>query len=199
MAETFEAVYNRVSGYTLIGGDRMRILWETAQHCAQFDGAMVEVGVYRGGSAALLHAAAPSHTLVLYDTFAGHPAVAQADEGSHNAGRFGDTSAEAVRELVGPYPFIVSGTFPDTLDEYGVRLPRLVFIHCDVDLYESTKAVLERLWPLLVDGGALVCDDYGFGDCPGAMRAVEEFVVGRTDVRLERLPTLQARLWKVAA
>lgn len=197
MAEHFEAVYNRVSGYTLIGKDRMQILWETAQHCAPLADAMVEVGVYRGGSAALIHAAAPEHTLMLYDTFAGHPALAHADEGSHNAGRFSDTSYTAVRELVGEKPIMFDGTFPDTLARQWV--PKLCFIHCDVDLYESTKAVLERLWPRLVDGGALVCDDYGFGDCPGAMRAIEEFVRDRAGVRIERLPTLQARLWKVAA
>jgi O-methyltransferase len=197
VAESFEQGCVRAHGFTLVGDDRLRLLWDTVQHCAQFDGAMVEVGVYRGGSAALIHAAAPNHTLVLYDTFAGHPSVAQPDEAdSHGAGRFHETSVEGVRELVGPYPIIVPGVFPETLGQHA--LPALAFIHCDVDLYESTRAVLEHLWPLLVVGGALVCDDYGFEDCVGALRAVEEFVRDRADVRIERLETRQARLWKVA-
>jgi O-methyltransferase len=200
VARSFEEVYNEVGGYTLIGGDRMRILWETAQHCAQFKGAMVEVGVYRGGSAALLRAAAPDHVLVLFDTFSGHPALqTQQEWETQKAGRFNDTTLEAVQSLVGDSAVFRVGIFPETLDRETCELLRTIaFVHCDVDLYESTRAVLERLWPQLVAGGALVCDDYGFGDCEGAQRAIEEFVVGRTDVQIERLPTLQARLWKVA-
>lgn len=202
VAESFEQVYDRVSPRTLIGKDRMQILWETAQQCAGLPGDIVEVGVHRGGSALLLHAASPEQYLYLFDSFAGHPATAHADESAHHAGRFSDTSKEEILELfAGPAvePIVIAGEFPASLAR--VRLPPLALIHCDVDLYESTSAVLKHLWPLLLVGGALICDDYGFEDCPGAKRAIDEFVAaqgGWNTVRAEYLPTRQARLWRVA-
>ena len=43
----------------------------------------------------------------------------------------------------------------------------------DTDWYESTKIELDTLYPLLVDNGVLIIDDYG--DMPGCRKAVDEF------------------------
>jgi cephalosporin hydroxylase len=128
-------------------------------------GVLVEVGVYRGGSAFCL--AQLGRPLFLYDTFEGLPY--QGAQDGNPTGRFADTSVEEVQALV-PDATIIKGLFPDSL----VPMPPVSFVHCDVDQYQSTRAVLERLPPLMVPGGIILVDDYGVADCEGATQAVQE-------------------------
>jgi hypothetical protein len=65
----------------------------------------------------------------------------------------------------------------------------------DVDLYEATLGSLDFFYPRLVPGGMLVCDDYGFTTCPGATRAVDEFMSGRPEPIIH-LPTGQGLVIK---
>lgn len=191
---TREEAITRAAGNSLVGHDRLAVLWDEASKCAPLADGMVEVGVYKGGTATLLREAQPDATFVCFDTFEGHPEPSLADDPAHPAGRFNDTSIERVSSLFDGHPnppLFVKGRFPDALDL--VVLPeRLSFVHVDVDLYEGTLAAFERLWPLLVPGGVMICDDYGFGDCPGAKRAVKEFVAKTSDAQLEEPATLQA-------
>lgn len=130
------------------------------------DGAIVEVGVYRGGSA--YHLAQLGRPLYLYDTFDGIPYQGALDTGNP-VGKFSDTSAEAVQQLI-PAAIVVKGLFPDSL----VTMPPIGFVHADADQYESTKAILERLPPLMVRGGFILLDDFGVDDCQGCTQAVLE-------------------------
>jgi O-methyltransferase len=195
MSDAFNAALTRIP-YSLVSTDRMRVLWDTVQDCLPLGGALLEVGVYQGGSAVLLRHAAPDARLILCDTFAGHPSVdAVHDDPEHYPGRYADTSAEAVAWLFHGHPNppeLIVGAFPGS----ATTLPTLCFAHVDVDLYQSTLQSLQHVWPLLQPGGAVVCDDYGFPCCPGAMAAVQAFVQQQTDAALEELPTLQARLRK---
>src|SRR5258708_21502304 len=50
------------------------------------------------------------------------------------------------------------------------------FVHIDVDIYEPTRDSLAFFYPRLSPGAILICDDYGFQTCPGATRAVEDFL-----------------------
>ena len=43
----------------------------------------------------------------------------------------------------------------------------------DTDWYESTKIELEILFPLLVKGGILIIDDYGYWN--GSKKAVDQY------------------------
>ena len=130
------------------------------------DGAIVEVGVYRGGSA--YHLAQLGRPLYLYDTFDGIPYQGALDTGNP-VGKFSDTSAEAVQQLI-PAAIVVKGLFPDSL----VTMPPIGFVHADADQYESTKAILDRLPPLMVRGGFILLDDFGVDDCQGCTQAVLE-------------------------
>jgi O-methyltransferase len=198
MMKTFDEAHALIKS-TLVDAGRLKELWDTALACAPLGGAIVEVGVYRGGTAQLLREAAPRATLYLFDTFAGHPGGDRThDHPNHHAGRFDDTSYDAVAALFDGYenrPVLVKGCFPDSLEKV-IGLQQVAFVHVDVDLYEGTLAAFERFWPLLNVGGAMVCDDYGFDDCPGAKRAVREFVARTPGAELVELKTLQARVWK---
>jgi len=79
----------------------------------------------------------------------------------------------------------VSDTFPKFIEENpGIKLS---FVLLDMDLYWPTKVVLERLMPLMVPGGSILFDNYGFAAWPGETKAVDEFVV-KYDLRLQSIP-----------
>ena len=129
-------------------------------------GTIVEVGVYRGGSALLLSTL--KRELYLYDTFEGIPYQGELDH-SNPVGKFSDTSEEMVRRIV-PDAHVIKGLFPDSL----VTMPPVSFVHADADQYESTKAILQVLPPLMVKGGMLLFDDFGHPGTEGCTRAVVE-------------------------
>lgn len=71
-----------------------------------------------------------------------------------------------------------SGLFPESAQDFNEQC---CLVHCDVDYYASTKAVLEYFWHRLPLGGLVICDDYGYGSCPGAKLACDEFLRCRED------------------
>ena len=64
-----------------------------------------------------------------------------------------------------PLPTILKGVFPD--DHYETIRDKIVFLHLDVDAYESTKDIIVWAIPKLADNAILVFDDYGFNGCEG--------------------------------
>jgi O-methyltransferase len=146
----------------------------------------VEVGVYKGGTAYHLAEVAmeQGRAIYLYDTFTGIPWKDEID--THPIGDFGDTSADAVRAAI-PYAKVLEGVFPDTLVEMGP----IAFVHLDVDQYRSYMDCLRVLVPMMVPGGAMVFDDYGWLD--GATVAVNEFF-GKERVLLSAQFTASGRI-----
>jgi Macrocin-O-methyltransferase (TylF) len=71
---------------------------------------------------------------------------------------------------------------------------RFALVHIDVDLYEPTRAALEFFHPRLSPGAVMICDDYGFASCPGARKAVDEYLADKADVAIE-LPSGQALIF----
>lgn len=72
------------------------------------------------------------------------------------------------------------------------------FVHVDVDLYEPTKESYEFFWPRLSPGGAILCDDYGSLNCPGARKAADEFAASVSQ-QVAELTTGQGLLIKACA
>ena len=128
-------------------------------------GAIVEVGVYRGGSALLLSTL--GREMFLYDTFEGIPF--QGDLDGNPVGKFGDTSFEMVKALL-PQATVIKGLFPDSI----IEMPPVAFVHADADQYESTKAIIEVMPQRMVRGGMILFDDFGVSDCEGCTKAVME-------------------------
>lgn len=118
-------------------------------------GALVEVGVYQGGSAAVLYELAreQGRTLYLFDTFCGMPFAGPLD--GHRVGDFADTSVEQVRALC-PHAEIVPGVFPASIVDTGP----VAFVHADADQYQSTVDICQSFGPRMVPGGAMLFDDY---------------------------------------
>lgn len=189
----FERAYEQARPFTLLPRERCEVLWREA--LAAPEGDFAEVGVYRGGSAMLLRAAARKRQLHLFDTFEGHPRLqSEHDTPHHHAGRYGDTNAQEVTHRVGGPLCVWIGEFPGRIIS-GVTWDRpLALVHLDADLWRSTRDALRYVVPLLVPRGVIVCDDYGDADTPGVQTAVDECALEFPALRLEVLPTQQAIL-----
>ncbi len=77
---------------------------------------------------------------------------------------------------------IIPGNILETLDEYLDKNPHLKIslLHIDVDLYEPTKAVLEKLYDRVTKGGIIIFDDYGA--FAGANKAVDDYFEGNREI-----------------
>lgn len=146
-------------------------------------GDLVECGVYKGGTAKILAELALGRPLHLFDTFSGMPDTDPARD-IHQAGDFGDTSLESVREYLHGHSNLqcIPGMIPQSLEVIAERT--FAFVHIDLDIYSSIKAACEFFYPRLQSGGALLFDDYGYQSCPGARAAVDEFFSDRPEVKI---------------
>lgn len=191
--------------YSLLSWAQGYTLWQAAKR-APLEGDFAELGTYWGGSALILHLADEARRLHLFDTFQGHPPLHDARHdrpGSHQAGTLGDTSVEAVLELLGRHGATAQayvGIFPESIEDLERDVGPFACVHVDVDLWKSARDALAIFFRALVPGGILVMDDYGTDECPGVWEAVEEFACtheGQVLVERSTYPTYQAVLTKV--
>lgn len=141
-------------------------------------GEVWECGVYSGDTAHWMAGHAPLRTLRLFDTFSGMPI-----SGPHDSHQVGVMRADeqAVRNRFSGFPNVHFhvGTMPTTF--VGLEKSRIAVANIDVDQYESIKECLEFVYPRMISGGYMILDDYNCPDCPGAKRAVDEFMVGKSE------------------
>lgn len=173
---------------TMVGPERMQNLARLAQRIEdeQIPGDVVECGVYKGGTAAILartatHSRLP-RTVWLFDYFQGMPPATEADgpEAESWVGNL-TSSPERVARLLRSTGAelsrvkIVPGMFQETFGQ--VEIPRIAILNIDADWYESVKLCFERFYDAVVTGGFISIDDYG--DWPGCRQAVDEFFQAR--------------------
>lgn len=130
------------------------------------EGAVAEVGVYRGGSAKVICEVKGNKPLYLFDTFEGMPDERISDskdvwkKGTHT-----ETSLWQVQTYINKYPevYYVQGVFPDSISQYtehAIENLSFSFVHLDVDLYQSTLDTLVFFYPRMVPGGRIVSHNY---------------------------------------
>jgi O-methyltransferase len=197
----FRRYYDIAAPRTLVSQDRCYVLYSLLRQAIHVEGDIVECGVYKGGTAAMLAGILRDHCswkrLFLFDTFEGMP-EADAERDLHKKGDFADTSLEAVAQYIGEPQLCVycKGFIPDTFA--GLESIKIAFAHIDVDIYKSVLDCLQFIWPRLSFGGFIIFDDYGFPTCPGARAAVDEFFLNKACYPL-CLSTGQALIFKGAA
>jgi O-methyltransferase len=201
------AIYRAVEPYTMTSPERIYALIQAVQYLAENEipGAMVECGVWKGGSMmaaalTLLRLGKRDRDLYLFDTFEGMPQPGARDvayDGRSAAIDFDRTRTsadssdwcnapmQAVREALQStgYPesriHLVKGKVEDTIP--GAAPAVIALLRLDTDWYESTRHELEHLFPRLSEGGVIIIDDYGHWQ--GARQATDEYLA-RTRVRL---------------
>ena len=169
-------------GRTLLGDDRLYVIWQAIRNVHRLGLAAAEVGSFRGGSAYFIASAhhalsGMEHDVHIIDTFEGHPTHTDpAKDPIHRPGMFRDTSYEEVRDYLAPWKRLTihKGDFESASArlatvEYG-------FVHLDVDIYATTLRGLRYFAERLAPGGVIVIDDYGAPKCPGVDQAVHEFL-----------------------
>lgn len=157
---------------TILSDDRCNAIQLLAETVRDLPGAIVEVGVYRGGLVEKLARQFPDKPVFGFDTFEGLPVRDYSAGEVHKPGDFGDVSFSEISRSAAAYPNLklVKGYFPES----GNPNMLVCFAHIDVDFYLSTKRAIEFLWPRTVPGGILVFDDYDWKDCPGVKKALHE-------------------------
>jgi len=180
--------------HSLVTPLNLHLLQELVQRLGRLgiEGDIVECGVYKGGSAAVLGSAMlrldgeRPRKLWLFDSFAGMPPAGEQDGAfSHTLkGTYvgSEQQARGLLEQADVPPGrveIVRGLYADTFAT--VEIPRIALLHIDCDFYEPHKLTLQKFYPAVSPGGFVVLNDYGI--YKGARAATDEFFeVNRLDI-----------------
>ncbi len=191
-------IIRAVKPYSMTSPERLNAFILATRHVVKHDipGAIVECGVWRGGSMqacakTLLAEGVKDRELYLFDTFEGMTPPTEEDK------RLDGKSAAQLLEVYGkdrpiwavaslddvksgfekvPYPaerlHYVQGKVEDTVPEQAPE--QISILRLDTDWYASTKHELKHLYSRLVSGGVLLIDDYGYWQ--GSRQAVDEFL-----------------------
>lgn len=203
LSESDRAILGRVHGFTMTSLERQIALIEAVRHVARrgVPGCLVECGVWRGGSSmaaalALLQEGQTDRDLYLFDTFEGMSPPTDLDrtadgtlaathlerEPDRAGGYWCRAGLEDVRANMASvgYPaerlHFIPGPVERTIPEHVPPAP-IALLRLDTDWYESTRHELEHLFPLVVEGGILLIDDYGHWQ--GARKAVDEYLAAQ--------------------
>lgn len=173
--------------HTLLSPDKLQGLARAARDTAGLDGAMAELGTFRGGSALLLARESAGRVLHVFDAL-GIPEDDVHRRG-HKAGEFAATEDEIRARLAGYDVAFHFGLFPTTTA--GLDDLRFSLVHLDADTLQSTRAALEWFGPRMLPGGQLVLDDLDWPHCPGVRQSLIEVGLGG---RVERTALYQGRI-----
>jgi len=201
--------------YTMTRVEKRYALYLATRHIVQYGilGAVVECGVWRGGSMhvvarTLLAIGETSRDLYLFDTFegmtpptekdltySGKPVAELLESRPKTAKIWAVASLEDVKqgfEAI-PYPkdkiHYIKGKVEDTLPAQAPD--EIAILRLDTDWYESTRHELVSLYDRLSPGGVLIIDDYG--SYQGSRQAVDEFIE-ETGARLLLVPIGPGRI-----
>lgn len=179
--KSFMQTYEAVRASTLVDIYRCYELWTLIAQVRSVPGEVLEVGVWKGGTSALIARGLASFGIekrvFLCDTFAGVVKSSGKDT-LYRGGEHADTSEREVLNLlktlgVSERTEVLAGIFPEQTSR-GLEQTRFAFCHIDVDSYLSAKDIFEWVAPRLSLHGVVVFDDYGFWGCEGVSCLVEE-------------------------
>lgn len=143
-------------------------------------GAVAELGVYKGEFAKFINSVFPDRKLYLFDTFEGFD-VAEAEK-EKNLGNCNDTFIDSVNDtsellVLSKMKYkdniiIKKGLFPESI---GSLEEQFAFVSLDVDFEDSTFAGLEYFYPRLSKGGYIFVHDYNYGYFDCVKKAVDKY------------------------
>lgn len=175
-------------------------------------GDIVELGVYRGTTLMawanfleVRNIGDRAKQVIGFDNWMGFTSLHERDGkedlrvnkvvGGYNAAVFKEILLDAIsiydKDRFIPYKpkiILVDGNIEETVPRFIEENPglRISLMHVDCDLYTPTKVALEYLWPLVVNGGVVLFDDYGIRPWEGESAAADEFFADKNIV-LRRL------------
>jgi O-methyltransferase len=173
----------RIRPYTELDDERLTSLVQCVFELDATQGNIVECGVARGGSAAILAWASGRHCW-LYDSMQGlpepskvdtptnpaHPSAASYVGGNETSPEIVASAFQALKLLPSCYT-LHAGWFEDTFALPGPD--KIALLHIDADWYDSVLLCLDAWYDKVNPGGFIVLDDYGYWD--GCRLAYEQF------------------------
>ena len=179
--DDFSKVYQKIKKNTHVDKYRCYELWSLTEQVLKLkEGDFIEIGVWRGGSGALVakkvELSGQDSKVYLCDTFEG--IVKKSDMDTHYAnGDYSDTSKEIVMDLINTLEIknveILKGIFPD-YTSHLLEDKKFRYCHIDVDVYKSAEDIVDWIWDKMVPGGVMVYDDYGFYTCEGIRKHIDK-------------------------
>jgi len=186
-------IIEAVRPLTMTSAERIYALIQAVRYVSTnaIEGALVECGVWKGGSMAavartLLQLQDLKRDLYLFDTFEG-----MTEPTSRDVDYTGKSAAELKQEIsnwcAAPFECVkqvlyktgypkdrihfVPGKVEETLP--GFAPESIALLRLDTDWYESTKHELTHLFPRLSKKGVIIIDDYGYWK--GCRQACDEY------------------------
>lgn len=180
--DRFNAYLNRFDEQDGNNADRRYAVAQLLRLMPAHRGDTAEVGAWRGAMSWLICAAGdPTRTHHIFDSFEGLSEPTSVDGAHWLRGALACDESTVHRNLAafaGRFK-TYKGWVPQRFGEVEDR--RFAFVHIDVDLYEPTRDSLSFFYPLMIPGGIIVCDDWGFKSCPGATKACNDFLVDKPE------------------
>jgi len=159
--------------------------FELARSVRHLEGDIVECGVAYGAQIAAMKLAAPEKLVWAYDSYEGIQLAGKNDnaqpgiDGALDPNReipedllvSSGISACSKREVIkniqrwnlDPNGFrFIEGWVQNTLGVPGNLPEKICVLRLDMDMHDPTLFALEHMFPLLVDGGVLIIDDWGY-------------------------------------
>lgn len=178
----FLDIYNRIKQNTLVDIYRCYELWELAEKSYNLDtnAHFIEIGVWRGGTASVvgtkLASIGANVNFYLADTFSGVKKSSDKDSFYFDNEHADTSQALVLDQIKGIYSNykILNGIFPEDTAHLVDENAKFSFCHIDVDVYNSSKDIVDWIWKKLIVGGVIIFDDYGFHTCDGITKYVNE-------------------------
>jgi O-methyltransferase len=176
----FLEAHAKIRDRTLVDIYRCYEIWTQIGQLSAVPGAILEVGVWKGGTSALISLALKhfgiSRQVYAADTFHGVVKAGRLDT-RYRGGEHSDCSEADVRDFLaemGEQIEILTGIYPEDFIGHQAISTSLAFTHIDVDTHDSAKEIFESVWGRTSVGGTVIFDDYGFWGCEGVTRMVNE-------------------------
>lgn len=176
--------------------DRKHLLWSLANLVEELPGDTAEAGAYEGASSLLIchrmQGSGKEHHV--FDSFEGLSPPGPSDGGHWKAGDL-KSPLPVIQDRLAAYDFVryYPGWIPSRFPSVSGKT--FCLVHLDIDLYRPTLDSLEFFYPRLVPGGVILCDDYGFSTCPGARKAMDDYMRPRPE-KVVHVPTGQGFIIK---
>lgn len=178
--QNFLTIYHQIQNNTLVDIFRCYEIFTLVEQASKLQkGALIEIGVFKGGTGAIIASQAQTcgipEKVYLCDTFQGVVKASEVDtfyiNGEHTASEA--TAKELLEKMHLDNVVLLKGVFPD---ETACLIEDQIFrfCHIDVDVYQSAKDIMNWIWPKMLIGGIVVYDDFGFHSCEGVRKHVEE-------------------------
>lgn len=172
---TFEFVANEIINYNI-------------------EGAVAELGVFRGTFAAIINEKFKNRKLYLFDTFEGfseEEAEKEIEIGRCDRSFVSEHKLTSVQKMLDNMPYkdrcvVCKGLFPSSITEEAYS-EKYAFVSIDVDFEESSYQGLKFFYPRLSEGGMIFMHDYNTFYLEGIKKAINRYE-SRFGIQLKKVP-----------